>query len=156
MHVCNLGLVHAASGGALCPSLFKMYFLAFVFNLEWKFCYYTFVCCDLIFFYMLPPREALLREQHFGPYAGPADMKTCLETAFNEFQSWLRQHSISCSQRSFAPRHLLKQVHGYYLTTKAYNARIVLLWLAFKCEQVAQNVPATSHIPLHATALQLC
>ena len=83
-------------------------------------------------------------------------MKSCLETAFNEFQQWRRSHKIACSQRSFAPRHLLKAVHGYYLTTKAYNARIVMLWLAEKCQQVALNSCANSPIHLHATALQLC
>lgn len=97
--------------------------------------------------------EALLREGHFGPYAGKQDMKSCLEIAFTDFQQWRRSHKIACSQRRFAPRHLLKAVHGYDLTTKAYNARIVMLWLATKCQQAALNAPVNSHIPLHATAL---
>ncbi|CAE7797337.1 unnamed protein product, partial [Symbiodinium sp. KB8] len=29
----------------------------------------------------------------------------------------------------------IQAVHGYYLTTKAYNARIVMMWLATKCQQ---------------------
>ncbi|CAE7338143.1 unnamed protein product, partial [Symbiodinium sp. KB8] len=33
----------------------------------------------------------------------------------------------------------IQAVHGYYLTTKAYNARIVMLWLANKCQQAALN-----------------
>ncbi|CAE7710478.1 unc-89 [Symbiodinium sp. CCMP2592] len=114
MHVCNLGLVHTASGGAL---------------------------------------EALLREGHFGPYNDPDDLKALLETAYGEFQVWRRANKIACSQRSFAPRHLKKRVHGYYLTTKAYNARIVMLWLASKLQDVARQAAVSQSIRVHATAL---
>ncbi|CAE7257579.1 unnamed protein product [Symbiodinium sp. CCMP2456] len=116
MHVCNLGLVHTASGGAL---------------------------------------EALLREGHFGGYiAGDAtSLKTCLQTAFMEFQQWRRSNKTPCSQKAFAPRHLWKAQHGYYFTAKAYNARIVMLWLAHKCQQCAVHAPVNSSMPLHATAL---
>ncbi|CAE7033206.1 unnamed protein product, partial [Symbiodinium sp. KB8] len=110
MHVCNLGLVHTASGGAL---------------------------------------EALLREGHFGPYNGRESMKALLETAYTEFQQWRKANKIACSQRSFAPRHLLKQVHGYYLTAKAYNGRIVMQWLSSKLQDVAQHAAATPSIRLH-------
>ncbi|CAE7611107.1 PLCXD2 [Symbiodinium sp. CCMP2592] len=96
---------------------------------------------------------ALLREGHFGPYNGPGDMKQLLESAYREFQVWRRANNVQCSQRSFAPRHLLKKVHGYYLTTKAYNARIVMLWLASKLQDVAQHAAATPSIRLHAMAL---
>ena len=155
MHVCNLGLVHTASGGALCLGLFQF----FRFPLPFLSLYRIEVCTPHVLYnkYIYDPREALLREGHFGPFDGGASaMKSCLETAFNEFQQWRRSHKIACSQRSFAPRHLLKAVHGYYLTTKAYNARIVMLWLAEKCQQVALNSCANSPIHLHATALQLC
>ncbi|OLP96099.1 hypothetical protein AK812_SmicGene21708 [Symbiodinium microadriaticum] len=42
-----------------------------------------------------------------------------------------------------------------YYDIQAYNARIVMMWLATKCQQAALNAPVNSHIPLHATALQL-
>ena len=151
MHVCNLGLVHTASGGAMCPSLFDDSYILFYFLFICT-CNYNTIGVCLCYLHL---REALLREGHFGPYAGKQDMKSCLEIAFTDFQQWRRSHKIACSQRSFAPRHLLKAVHGYYLTTKAYNARIVMMWLATKCQQAALNAPVNSHIPLHATALQL-
>ena len=102
------------------------------------------------------PREALLREGHFGPYNGSDDLKALLETAYCEFQVWRRANKVACSQRSFAPRYLMKKVHGYYLTTKAYNARIVMLWLSSKLQDVAQQAAASQSIRVHATALQLC
>ncbi|CAE6972780.1 unnamed protein product [Symbiodinium sp. CCMP2592] len=117
MHVCNLGLVHTASGGV---------------------------------------KEVLLREGHFGPYNGPdADcLKPLLECAYNEFVQWRRANRIACSQKSFTPRHLMKKAHGYYLTTKAYNARVVMVWLSAKLQEIVQqNAAATPSIRLHATAL---
>eukprot|EP00439_Symbiodinium_sp_Y106_P051170 s5247_g6.t2 len=114
MHVCNLGLVHTASGGAL---------------------------------------EVLLREGHFGPCNGHDSMKPLLECAYSEFMQWRRANKIPCSQKSFALRHLLKKAHGYYLTTKAYNARVVMQWLSAKLQEVAQHAAASPSIKLHCTAL---
>ena len=115
-----------------------------------------FVAVDCQITFATHPREALLREGHFGPYNGRESMKALLETAYTEFQQWRKANKIACSQRSFAPRHLLKQVHGYYLTAKAYNGRIVMQWLSSKLQDVAQHAAATPSIRLHATALQLC
>ena len=105
---------------------------------------------------ILHPREVLLREGHFGPYAGLDSMKPLLECAYTEFVQWRRANRIPCSQKSFAPRHLLKSAHGYYLTTKAYNARVVMVWLSAKLQECAQHAAASPSIKLHATALQLC
>ena len=145
MHVCNLGLVHTASGGALCRVFIVCFMVCFEAPDLLKWCPNCY------------PREALLREGHFGAYiAGDAtSMKTCLQTAFMDFQQWRRSNKAPCSQRSFAPRHLFKSQHGYYFTAKAYNARVVMLWLAHKCQQCAVGAPVNSSMRLHATALHL-
>ena len=105
---------------------------------------------------ILHPREVLLREGHFGPCNGHDSMKPLLECAYSEFMQWRRANKIPCSQKSFALRHLLKKAHGYYLTTKAYNARVVMQWLSAKLQEVAQHAAASPSIKLHCTALLLC
>ena len=98
-------------------------------------------------------REALISEGCFGDPA--LDMAVLLVTAFEEFKRWRRGKSIPCSQKTFRPRNLVKKHHGYYLTLKAYNSRIVLLWLADKCSSVSMNDPGNLKLRLHASALIL-
>ena len=51
---------------------------------------------------------------------------------------------------------VLKKAHGHYLTAKAYNGRVLLEWLADKCQSVAESDPELdARIPLQAVALIL-
>ena len=73
--------------------------------------------------------------------------------AFGEFRTWRLQAGVACSQKSFAARKLVKKEHGWYFSTKAYNARVILAWLADLCARVAINAAPSSKIPLNAKAL---
>ena len=99
-------------------------------------------------------REALLSA---GVWGDPATrpLNDCLAQAFQEFKRWRRRHHIACSQRMFRERHLLKNSHGYYFTQKAYNARVVLQWLAEACQTASANDPGSQKLALNAMALRL-
>ena len=58
------------------------------------------------------------------------ELKFRLNNAFDDFQTYCKLSKISCSQRRFRVKHLMKEAHGPYLTTKAYNARCIVAWLA--------------------------
>ena len=143
MHVCNLGLVHTASGGALT--------LASSISLSHRVHACLLCGCGSICY----PREALIAAGTFGD-PNVLSMKDLLARAFDGFSTWRRQNRIPCSQKPFAERHLVKLAHGFYFTAKAYNARIVLQWLAEMCSIAAVGAPPGSKIPLHAQALNLC
>ena len=98
-------------------------------------------------------REALLSAGHFGDPAAP--LAALLATAFNNFKMWRRYQKIPCSQKQFRPRQLVKEHHGYYFTAKAYNSRIILMWLAEKCNEASMNDPGDLKLRLHASALTL-
>ena len=99
-------------------------------------------------------REALLSAGVWGD-AATRPLNDCLAQAFQEFKRWRRQRHIACSQRMFRERHLLKSSHGYYLTLKAYNARVVLQWLAEACQTASANDPGSQKLALNAMALKL-
>ena len=101
-------------------------------------------------------REALLAAGAFGD---PTAMtrKELLENAYLQFKDWRRENRIPCSQRRFTEKALVKQCHGFYLTTKAYNARVVAQWLAYVLSvqsEMARDV-SDSKLPVHALALLL-
>ena len=98
-------------------------------------------------------REALISAGHFGDPAAP--LAALLATAFNTFKLWRRCKKIPCSQKQFRPRHLVKDHHGFYFTAKAYNSRIILMWLAEACHEASMNDPGDLKLRLHASALTL-
>lgn len=66
-----------------------------------------------------------------GFYGDPvSEIKLRLNNAFDDFKQFCKINKINCSQRRFRVKDLLKEAHGPYLTTKAYNARCIVAWLA--------------------------
>ena len=66
-----------------------------------------------------------------GYFGDPnVELKFRLNNAFDDFQTFCKLSKISCSQRRFRVKHLMKESHGPYLTTKAFNARCIVAWLA--------------------------
>ena len=66
-----------------------------------------------------------------GCFGDPStELKLRLNTAFDDFQIFCKLNKLQCSQRRFKVKHLMKDAHGPYLTTKAYNARCIVAWLA--------------------------
>ena len=99
-------------------------------------------------------REILLASGTFGDRALKS-IDECLVTAFEDFKGWRLRHKVSCSQRLFRERHLVKACHGFYFTAKAFNARVVLEWLAHVCRNAAANDPGNERLNLNAMALIL-
>ena len=71
----------------------------------------------------------------FGP-ATPEDVRGALNTSFDDFSSWRKAMGLPCSQKRFTPRLLLKDVHGAHLSTKGFNARIIIEWIRDCLERV--------------------
>lgn len=66
-----------------------------------------------------------------GYFGDPnVELKFRLNNAFDDFQTFCKLSKISCSQRRFRVKHVMKESHGPYLTTKAFNARCIVAWLA--------------------------
>ena len=78
----------------------------------------------------------LLQHGVWGPYVED-NLKALLLAAFRDFRGWTRAQRISCSQRPFRPRLVLKQWHGHYMSCKAWNGRVVLQWLAQRSMEAA-------------------
>ncbi|CAE7586479.1 unnamed protein product [Symbiodinium natans] len=98
--------------------------------------------------------QALISAGVFGD-PSTESLKDIMAKAFLNFKSWKRRVRIPCSQKAFAPGSLLKKQHGYYLTCKAYNGRVVLIWLTQLCADASRGAPADSVLPLHDRALPL-
>ena len=74
-----------------------------------------------------------------GCFGDPStELKFRLNTAFDDFQMFCKLKKLQCSQRRFKVKHLMKDAHGPYLTTKAYNARCIVAWMA-SCTMDAFN-----------------
>ena len=89
-------------------------------------------------------RQCLLQAGAFGDPA-TLSVQERLTVAFEKFKLWRKQHQIPCSQKRFTVSNLIKNVHGFYFTCKAYNGRIVLEFLAQECADFARANP--NHSP---------
>lgn len=77
------------------------------------------------------PRSMLLRMQAFDS----------LQSAYDDFDAYTKQEKLPHSQRRFTHRMLYKKVHGAYLASKGWNARILCEWLRDAVNRVALNQP---------------
>ena len=60
-------------------------------------------------------------------------LEESLQVTYLKFKSWLSTKGISCSQRRWTPKslHMAGDVPNYpWLKAKAFNARVILGWLA--------------------------
>lgn len=65
--------------------------------------------------------------------ASSSELDNALKETFRSFQAFLRRNRIPCSQRAWSKRslHLTGEVADFpWLKAKAYNARVILAWLA--------------------------
>lgn len=53
-----------------------------------------------------------------------------LETAWDDFQLFLKQEGRHCSQSKFTIKMIFKASHGAYFSAKGYNSRVLADWLA--------------------------
>lgn len=52
-----------------------------------------------------------------------------LGEAFEQFTRWRKANKIQSSQKRFTPGQLLREGYGFFLNTKAFNARLISAWL---------------------------
>ena len=83
-------------------------------------------------------------------------LEDLLSVAYYDFKAWCKARKISCSQRPFTKRMVIKKAHGYYMSAKAYNGRIILSWLSERsCEVVAAGSCSDPMVITQAAALRL-
>ena len=82
----------------------------------------------------------LLQMQIFGAIdvetTDPAAWNVVLSRAYDDFCQWRRQHKISCSQKRFKYRTLVRDEYGFFLNCKAFNGRLVCEWLLSKLVEI--------------------
>ena len=95
-------------------------------------------------------RGMLLQMQIFGAVdvssSDPAAWKTALNNAFDDFTRWRKRHWVSCSQKRFKFRMLVRNEYGFCLNAKGYNARVIAEWLLFKLCDIQSN-PVVGMVP---------
>lgn len=95
-------------------------------------------------------RGMLLQMQIFGAVdvssSDPAAWKTALNNAFDDFTRWRKRHRVSCSQKRFKFRMLVRDEYGFCLNAKGYNARVIAEWLLFKLCDIQSN-PVVGMVP---------
>ena len=70
----------------------------------------------------------LVEEGFFGnPALG---LQQLLEVAYTDFTCWARISGISHSQQKFHPNFVIKRATGAYMTSKGWNSKLLLFWLA--------------------------
>lgn len=80
-------------------------------------------------------RGMLLDMGVFGDTAG--GYVEPLGEAFKEFSAWRRSMKISCSQKRFSAKSLVRETtYGWFLNCKGFNARVVSEWLMCKLVEV--------------------
>lgn len=123
----------------------------------------NFVICNIDYINQTILRGMLLQMQVFGRVdptsTEPADWKLPLENVFAGLTSWRKQHKISSSQKRFKFRMLFREEHGFFLSCKGFNARLVCEWILSVVGDIQRNPPADlipdDRLDLSATALIL-
>lgn len=68
------------------------------------------------------------------------ELAQSMKIDFMTFRSWCSENRVSCSQRCWTPKalHMTGKQENYpWLKAKAYNARVILGWLAVSCFKIA-------------------
>lgn len=70
----------------------------------------------------------MIEEGYFGDPR--ASLEQLLEYAYSDFLLWAKNNGITHSQRKFHPNFVIKKATGAYMTSKGWNSRLLLNWLA--------------------------
>jgi len=92
--------------------------------------------CNLGIYLIVIAESILLLANNMYPNL---DLEDSLQITFLKFKQWLSEKGISCSQRRWTTKslHLGGEVKNYpWLKAKAFNARVILAWLAETCQYV--------------------
>lgn len=80
--------------------------------------------------YLIIIAEGILMLARHRPHI---PLEESIRVDYSRFRNWCSQTGVSCSQRCWTPKvlHLTGQAENYpWLKAKAYNARVILAWLA--------------------------
>lgn len=99
-------------------------------------------------------RGMLLDMEYFGSVAnGYTD---ALDRAYNHFVSWRKTNKISCSQRRFNEKSLVRETtYGYFLNCKGYNQRVVTQWL-METMSIVNSSAEYQHRDCRALLVEAC
>lgn len=109
--------------------------------------------CNLGIYLVIIGEGILLLAKNMHPQLSLQDS---LRSTYLKFKQWLSNNSISCSQRRWTPKslHLTGEVENYpWLKAKAFNARVILGWLAETLKQFEPFSVSCYETPMLSTEL---